>query len=599
MLGLESPWSLLWLAPVAGAAAWTLRRAARRVEPVSSLLLWRRATRQASPAAGTARRRVTLSWLLLLGGALAAGGAAAGPVWHSDADVRRVAVAVNPSAEFAADDAASLRATAASFLDRLAANDRVQLILPDELGGSGEWLSVAEARAAIARVHPLPLWRHELSLPEPDCRAQHVYIFRAAAEHGAPREFASPHMTLVEIPGALPDVRILAAGIVLLDGADAPGRAELFLRISGRGEHSLMVTALNAGGQQEELLTETLTLAEDETSLVRELPFASGPPPALAIGVGERDGTAVGRVAYFALAPAGSARVAMVGEDCPPLRRFVQVHPHLEWVGEASEADLVIACGCEPPLGKAAVVVDPPGPPPGWSAAGELPELLDLGGADVAADDPLMHHVELAGVAVRRARTWTPAGPGGDKALTTWGGSALIVRSAPGASAAPRARRVYLAFDLSEHSTNFALAPSFVVFLANAVEWLARPDGAAAYAKVSPAEAGLRADWTPVGDAPWRPAARVPDSGVVGAVWPGVYADEAGVLHAVSLLAPRAAGRERRRAESFEHTAVGQIVAAAPLPEPSAGEEIRLRLPLIASAATIWVVGWAISRRCE
>jgi hypothetical protein len=165
-------------------------------------------------------------------------------------------------------------------------------------------------------------------------------------------------------------------------------------------------------------------------------------------------------------------------------------------------------------------------------------------------------------------------------------GRALILRTAGEESpdAATGSKRVYVAFAFDTENTNFGMTESFVVFLANAMRWLApRALAAARYECVSPLEAGPQVDWKRVaGDAPFggRPLSEG------GHPWPGVYRDSRGGWHAVSLTGLRSAS-----------PAVGpdRAAAAAPLPAPRMSATSReLGATLALAAVLLWLAGWAL-----
>ena len=149
---LLSPWFLLALAPVAAAAIWSLLRPARQLVVVGSLSLWDKAAASLSSSARRRTRRVGASWACLLAGALLAVLACARPAWFTEAPARRLAIVAVPSAELAAGGGMDrLRGGVNALLERLSPADRVQLVLPDVLGGATDWLTAAEARSPATR----------------------------------------------------------------------------------------------------------------------------------------------------------------------------------------------------------------------------------------------------------------------------------------------------------------------------------------------------------------------------------------------------------------------------------------------------------------
>ena len=123
----------------------------------------------------------------------------------------------------------------------------------------------------------------------------------------------------------------------------------------------------------------------------------------------------------------------------------------------------------------------------------------------------------------------------------------------------------------------------FVIFLANAVRYLAPPGRAAAtFSHVTPRQAGVRKlrDFAPAALPPQDPfgRARCP------LVTPGLYRDAAGRLHAVSLV-----GLCSRQPA----TPATEAAAAVKLPDPQAtGRDVELWPILLAAAAALWLLGW-------
>ncbi len=572
---LSSPWWLLGLIPVAAVALWAIHRPARELAVVAGLALWREALDALDPSARRRARRLSLAWLLLLAGALAGVLAAAGPVLRTASPARRVALVLYPSAELAGPDGAeAISGPAARLLNRLAPADRVQVVLPVTLGGAGEWLSPRAARGRVEGVAALPVPAEELTVPEPDPAAQHVYTFAAAGTK--PPEGAA--RTVIALPASLPPVTIDAFAAEPLPD----GRARIFAALRNHTtagwQGTVAITSLDdtATPAAEALSVPVAVPAGGRTGLSCDVPTAA----AIKIELRLTDGAGLGASAYLVRREADVRRVALLGGDEPLLRRFVAIHPTLDAVGDVDRADLVIANGVDAPPGRPALVIDPPAAPPGWRRGEELTTVL-LDGAAIAPD-PVTADLDLSGVAVRRVRPWLPAGPP-RRALVAVGGAALIVSTGLG-----RDRRVYVAFDLAEQNTNLGRREALVVLLENATFWLSPPRGGrTAYVSETPLRAGPGARRLVAGDPVNRPGP-LP--------WPGLYlespppgSDAEPRLRAVGLTGLRSGPTPTDPAAAVDE---------ALLPPPQRlSEGIAIWPWLAAVAAALWLAGWAARAR--
>ncbi|HAU38117.1 MAG TPA: hypothetical protein DCX07_10440 [Phycisphaerales bacterium] len=474
-------------------------------------------------------------------------------------------IAVYPSAEL---DGSRLRAAADDLLDRLDESDRVELLLPELLGGgSYRWLTPAEARQRLSRLPRLPATAAELHLSEPSPAGRHVYRLSVA---GA--EFATGlNVTNIELPASLPRERIETVSAEALPGGKAQVLAAV--RIPDGGTAPVTVECLSADGAP----LATVAAARAGTDAAGRAIFVAtvDAPDACRIRLGAGNG--IGQSAYLVRKTLSSCSVAFVGRDDPLLRRYVRIDPALRLAPDAKDADMVIANGADAPAGAAALVFDPPSPPAHWRR-GETLGPLSLGDADRVADDPLLRHVDLRLVAVRRAAPWVSAGATGLRRVVSWRSDALVLADGGGVG---RPRRVYVAFDPAEENTTFARNEAFVIFLSNAVDFLAgsRP-GEIRYQCDSPLATPTSPGWKIVagGEGPPGPLP-----------WPGLHRDEDGVLHAVSL-PPLRAGAPA--------VAPAKAIAAAPLPgaEPG-GEAVAFWPSLLAAAGLLWIAGWAARLR--
>ena len=573
---LDEPWALWALVGVGLVAAWALFRPGRQLVVVGALTLWRRAADTQPRAARRRSRKISPAWALLLAGAVAAVLAWAGPVHHSEAPSRRAAVALWPSAE--AGGVGDLTKAAAQLLQRLDARDRVRLLLPSAFGADDRRLSPDEARRELALLSTLPARARDLVLPPAGEWAQHVYHFapQGASIAAAP----GPDTTVVRVRSTAP--RIYLDAFAATPAAD--GALELFFAVRNRGAAPWsgrarlaaapaegawqdVAVSVPAGGRADRALTvpaaETLTVA-----LLDE----KGLPPG-----------GVGGAAFLVRRPGVQRTVALIGRDEPLLRRYVRSDPSLRLVGDPREADLTIANGAKVPPARPTLAIHPPSAPAGWRL-GPARGPVDLGACNVAADDPVMREVGLRGVAVRGVAPWVPLDMATQRRLCTLGGEALILRNDPDEGAGPR--RIYVAWDVDEENTNFAMSASYVVFLANAVRWLApgRGDGAARYESLPPL-AALGLPGMPRAGRAARSLLRIRSNPLPA---PGVYSDPRGGAIAVSLVGVGPAGDPQ------------DPDAAVPpvLPDPApATAGTKLWWIFAVAAMAFWTAGWAFRTR--
>lgn len=581
-MALAYPWSLAALAVVAAVAAWAYFRPGSQLVVVPSLWLWRQAAETAHRDSRRSRRRVSPSWLLLLGGAVAATLAGARPVVRSHVPARSVTLVLYPSAEIASDAGiAELRGAATALLGRLDASDRVQLLVPVSADArtDQQWLSPAQARSAVESLRPLPVPTGSLSFPPASEQADHVY--HIAASLGVPSGGRSTTISLAPQMGPASLDALAASPANGNEGS--PARVDVLVGVANHlkqnwtGRVVLSAASVGADGKVtlRRLWEAPMTIAPQGRSqavVSREA--------AAAFVVALEDGSPTGAVrqGFLARRPRRPLTVALTGRDEPLLRKFVRAHGGLEPAAEADRADVVIANGVDPPANRPALVIAPPHPPAGWQA--DEGQNLALAGANADQADPLLRGVDMTRTAVRRSQTWTATDLAPQTPVVSWGGKALVLRDEPrGTDQA--SRRVWVGFDLSADNTNFALSRSFPIFLANAVEFLAgkRP-ATESYEAVPPDRA----------DVAWRAV-------VAGSsdrpAWPGLYADPAGQLHAVSL-----AGARTLSARLPDCLDALEQVRRAPLP-PSrpVGREVELWWLLAGLAMAAWLAGWALRVR--
>ena len=568
------PYFLLGLAVVGAVALWTLFRPNRQVLAVGSLRLWQQAVDRLDPAHRRRSRRVSLSWAMLLLGAAAAGVAAANPLYLAARPARHVAISPILSAELAEPaDAARLRQAAGALLARLDNGDRVDLLLPDAQGGRASGLSVAEARERIAALQPLAAPAGELASVGPQ-DLQHVYYFVPAGAI-APK---GPTVSTVPI-GASPSPTIESLAAAAVAGDNVQVLIRVFLP-APQPNLSLRLLVLAADGSTTVAKDLPLPASPGLHTLIEEIPQ----PPALAVQL-VADGKPIaspGAAACLARRTVKPLKVALVGDDHPMLRRFVRIHPAMQLVARPQDAQLVLANRASAPAGVAALVFNPPQEPPGFRRDKPAGPVL-LRDLLVDSQDAVMKDVDLSAVAIHRLAVWV----GGDESfdaltvLARLGDDAVIVRTPDDG---PGPRRIYVAFDLAQRNTNFSLTPSFVVFLANSVNWLGgqvQAAGLVRYESLPPLEFAATAGTTPLWTA-WPPdAAPQPAS--------GIYAGRDRTLHAVSLT-----GLRKLPAKDDPLPKV----AALPLPAPRLTHgQLPLWPYLLAAAGGLWLAGWAIRLR--
>ena len=613
------PISLVGLAPAVVVALWALMRPGRQEAVVGSLAVWQKALAALDRSAKRSSRRISAGWLLLLAGAVAALLGLSRPVVQTHGQARHVAIALTPSAELGDAGLAQMTAAAEALLARLAPGDRVQLILPECLGGAAPAASPQEARERIARLGLLAAPADKLTMPPAPGDIQRVYRF-APAGLAAP---AGPRTTTIAVAENLPAVTIDAIGAAPIGtaagepntpatspAARSGGTVELYLAVRNQTQRPLAVnirvetlaadlSAWRPAGRADVQLT-----AHARSGLIFRVPSAE----AVRAVVASDNGTVLD-VAQLARVRVARRKVAIVGRDEPVLRRFIRADDALELVASASEADFVFANRADPPAGVPALVIDPPNDPPGWQR-GELRRAVTFADANVAADDALLAGVNLSAAAVRRVRPWVALGNSRFTPVVRVGGGAVIVSDVSDAGGGKSAAgtgpgRIYVAFELSSDNTNLGTSESLVVLLANAVSLLS-PAGAGQvrYEYLAPLAAPRSADWKRAGP---------PTAGETARTWsgplpaPGVYVDDAGGLRAVSLVGLRSglpatsatsAGSASEPATAPAAVDPIKAVADVPLPQPETiGTRVELWPWLALAAMACWLAGWAMRTR--
>jgi hypothetical protein len=466
-----------------------------------------------------------------------------------------VAVAVWPSAELAGNSR-SLAEYAAPLLERFDPADRVRVVLPAALGGAGPPVSPAEAARTLAEIEPLPAPAAELTVPAADDVA-HVY------------QLAPATITLTEGPDRTCIYLPARPAAVTLDAfAAEPGgdAAEVFVALRNhtdrrqRGRLELRTEVAPA-------ITEPYDLAPGQRR-----GFSLQVTTSKWFVADSGDG-GLGARAFLAAVPAQAATVAILGPDAPLIRRFIEVHPSLALVADAQAADALVCLRRPPPPSRPALVIDPPEAPGGLIESKPLSN-ISLRDSDAAADHPLLAHLDLGAVAIRRASPWRPDRDPLQEPptpLVRLGDDVLL-------AAGTEPRRLWLAFHPGSDSPGFAVSEQWVIFLANAFDYLLPAADQRRYVSTSPpaAPGGIE----PV-TGPGGPSGPLP--------LPGLYRDSAGQVVAVSLTGLRSAGPVRDPAVAAR---------SAPLPGPGALARPFELWPLLAAAAAgLWLAGWALRLR--
>jgi len=567
------PWTFLALVPVVAAALLALFRPRRHLVVVASLSLWEEAISSSASTSRRKTRRTSFAWLLLLLGAIAAVGSGSRPIYHSAGPVRKATLILHPSAELGRDGTVEMRLAGERLLGRFDPEDRLQLLLPEILGGETGWVSLAEARRVLAGLSHLPVSAADLRGGHPSADTRHVYHLSASSLDIT----TGPAVSRIDIPTHLPVVTIDAVGAEKTVG----DKLQIFAALRNQSDQSasarLTVSDALGGWGDASVLNVTIP-PKSRQSLIATVP----PAEALSVTVYCGDGPVA--AAYLVRVKTPARSVAIIGGDDPYLRRMIKVDPTLHLVADRAAAEIVIANGVSPPPGKAALVIAPPAAAPPWQLADREIASVMLADADITGDDPIMRGVDLSAAAIRSVRPWVRGEVPGGGVLVGYKGAVLAVRTADDADAtAPR--RVYVAFDLSENNCTLVRTDAYVVFLANVMRYLAPGlSTSERYECRSPLQTGANPAWRPiVSDETFAPTALE----TAGLTAPGIFRDAGGQLHAVSLLALRSAPVS---------LPLDRAVAAALLPEAQPLTQGReLWSILLASAGALWLAAWSLA----
>ncbi len=569
------PWALLALIAVALAAAWALYRPVRQLAVVGSLELWRQSLEELDKSHKHRSMRISAAWVMLLTGACLAALALAGPAWHWQRPGRQIAICVYPSAELSPPGAKEIHSATTALLDRLSPSDRVQVVLPDVLGGASGFVPPHRAAELITAAPVLPTPADKLMLPAADVAAQHVYHFTTQPALIA----QGPNITVIPLAASLPPVTFEALGAELLDST----KLQVFcsLRNNTDQARSVSVRPVYLGMDAEPRPASPWPAVQvppyERQDVVSNLPAA----PAIELSLIGEDGQAAGAGgrAFISREEVIKAKVALIGDDEPMIRRFIRVHPGLELLAQPQMADFVIADGHSAAISeidKPALIINPHIAPPGY-LAGRRYENVSLSTA-VAVNDGVLKAVDMAGVAVRDLPTWQRSDATYAQTLMSYDGQAVVV-AVP--ASAERPKTIYVSFDLSGGNTNFPLSPAFVTFLANATADLAgRSNLQQRYLWRGPIDALISRDAASIARAEHWPSSPWPD--------PGIYQSPSGQYQAVSLLG--------LHSEPPSTSATSAKSVALPPQLPAAGSQELWPL-LVILAGTCWLAGWLMRER--
>ena len=527
---------------------------------------------------------MSLSWLLLLLGATAATLALSRPIYYPQRASRDVAVVVVPSAELGSGGLEQLKAEVRSLLGRLDEQDRVAIVLPSALGGVSDPMSPSQAASKIDDLGLLPVSMADVDMAHPPAGVQHSYVLAPAGFDVSP----GPAVSIVSIRTQLSELAFTAMqGAVLTDGT-----LQVFVRVRNYGpaarEYDIWSQPFEPGGSGGGVVRSAggRILSGQSAQAIIGLPPAAGyrlfVRPRGDAATGDKPGPAQTE-AFLVQRPASVAKVAIVGQDEPLIRRFIAVHPGLELAATPQEADVVVMNhAASTASDKPSLVIAPAGPPPGYEASAPLENVL-LSQAAVAGHE-VTAGLDLAGVAVRRLVAWKALDDARLETLVTLDAGGVVAASSGGA----RPRMVFVSFDISPANSTLWQQKSFVVLLSNIFDFLspARPQDAR-YEYRRPQDAG----------GPMRPIRQATLAGPEGAaaraamLAPGLYADDAGQLHAVTLMLDVPSHAWAQEAPSMSG-------ADAPLPRGEFRREPAELWPaMLLGAMLLWLAGWIVRLR--
>jgi hypothetical protein len=565
-MNLTWPWLLGLFLPVCLVAWWALRRPRRRVQTVPSLTPWTKALAQGARSDRSPTPRLRPSWLCLLLGVILA--VLAGADLGRDArPVRRHVTLLIAGGEM---DRLDFENAAAAFLGRLDAADRVRLVfppgLPDAMVTRG-WISPSVAQQAIRNTPLVPVPASISRFPVDDIDPTQTFLL-APADTVAPDSFGATLIACRSATGPVVCSRATTTPrdeggmdvFVLLRNDGVDSRAVELSWWTGRTlddarrraqNYQLMDQRVLGPGAQEVVTFESA----GRLAGIEIVDVTGGTRQEVVVTASERART----------------RVFVSGKPNAMLDRFVAVHPALERTSVLGDADVLIGNGQGLPRWDGpAVLFDVASPVTGPPSIG--PRTLTT--AQVNPDHALMNGVDLSAVAVREVASEISTS---DSAETIVSYDGVVLIAADVRAASPQ---IQVAFDIDPQNTNWTSDPSFVIFMTNAMVWVAGTP-TATHATICPGEAPR--DWIEG----WQSVGGWPMTGIHYWPMPGFWVDQTGVVHAVSKVG-----------FSGAQPAVSGVESAREVVLPVAtrrAERRSLGWMLAAMAGGLWLFGWVLA----
>jgi hypothetical protein len=483
-MNLLTPWSLLWLAPLAAAIIFLyLLKLKRRAFVVSSVMLWNRLLADIQANAPFQKLRRNLLLFLQLLALLFIVGALARPFMRAKGfEGQSVVLVFDASGSMKAADVAGTRFGAAKRIARKAVDDL----------GRGDTMMVIAASAKTRVASPFTSDKRALmaAINSLECRDTATHLGDA-----------------LRLADSLCAQKKSAQIVVLSDGAFAPltepvrSRAKVsFIRVGRRGDN-VAVTALDArrslagaGGYEVFVATQnfsarektfTVELSRDGDLLdAREQTLPPGAQGAEVFRIAEAaagmitarldvadDLVADNSASVFAAARR-RASVLLLTKGNLFLERALSLDPALDVFkagappGKPASYDLVVVDGVEAgalPRANGYLFINAEGSMAPVKVAGTIsgPTIVDW-----TRGHPVTRYVDFSGVRISQARA---------ASLKPWGHALAETQAGPLVAAGERGgvRSVYVGWDLLE--SDFPLRVAFPIFMANCVDWLAQP----------------------------------------------------------------------------------------------------------------------------
>ena len=468
-----SPGWLFGIAPIVAVALWTIFKPARQRVVVPSLSLWQQALELAGVQSTSKTRKINLPWILFLLGAVCMLLALIKPQFASSKPSRKVAIILCASAENSTPAGlADLRKSARKLLNRLSPVDQVKLILTsDPPGEHAEFLSPMQAADQLARLAPVPVKLRDINWLSVPQDTQQVFVISAGSK------LLANNQTQIFTAANLPALTISQASVSDLTETTQA----LFARLANNSASPVVARVslrklMTASPVRWEEITpafEVEIAPGKSASLVRKFqaPYAK----AIAIQVAPADladSKSPARVS-FVRAKTDQIAVAIIGQDQPFLRKYIQADDRLSLISDPALADVIFANREDVPVQfplKPALLIATPKAGPGWALSGKFENVP--GDQVTLIDDPVTKNLSFKRAAFRNLTAAIPGDFPTGKAVATYNKQAVICRSTPEKFAYDTRRWVYLGFGLDSSETNLPTSPEFVVLLSNCVDYL-------------------------------------------------------------------------------------------------------------------------------